>query len=156
WGPDKIILLPLYPQFSTTTSESSIRDWRHAARAAALDTPTVAVCCYPLEKGLIQAQAAAIRTALAEAGKSAPPRVLFSAHGLPKKVIAKGDPYQQQVERTAAAVVAELAVEGLDWAVCYQSRVGPLEWIGPATDAELQRAGRDGVAAVVVPIAFVS
>ncbi len=156
WGPEKIILLPLYPQFSTTTSESSIRDWRLAARAAGLDAPTVAVCCYPLEKGLIQAQAAAIRTALAEARKSGPPRVLFSAHGLPKKVIAKGDPYQQQVERTAAAVVAELDVAGLDWIVCYQSRVGPLEWIGPATDAELQRAGRDGVAAVVVPIAFVS
>lgn len=156
WKPDRIVLLPLYPQFSTTTSESSIRDWQHAARLGGLDAPTVAVCCYPMEKGLIQAQAAAVRNALAEAGKSGPPRVLFSAHGLPKKVIAKGDPYQRQIERTAAAVIAELAIEGLDWVVCYQSRVGRLEWIGPATDAELRRAGRDGVAVVVVPIAFVS
>lgn len=156
WGPDKIVLLPLYPQFSITTGESSIRDWRRAAAAGGLDEPTVAVCCYPLEKGLIQGQAAAIRDAVAEAGKAGVPRVLFSAHGLPKKIVAKGDPYQQQVEKTAAAVVAELAMPGLDWVVCYQSRVGPLQWIGPATDAELQRAGRDGVAAVVVPIAFVS
>lgn len=157
WGADKIVLLPLYPQFSTTTSESSIRDWRRAAAAAGLDMPTVVVCCYPVEKGLIQAQARGVRDALGEAGKSgAPVRVLFSAHGLPKKVIAKGDPYQQQVERTAAAVVAELALPDLDWVVCYQSRVGPLEWIGPATDAELERAGRDGIAVVVVPIAFVS
>lgn len=156
WGPEQIILLPLYPQFSTTTGESSIRDWRRAAKACGLDAPTVAVCCYPLEKGLVQGQAAAIRTALVEAKKAGVSRVLFSAHGLPKKIIAKGDPYQQQVERTTAAVVAELAMPDLDWIVCYQSRVGPLEWIGPATDAELERAGRDGVAVVVVPIAFVS
>ncbi|MEK9725619.1 MAG: ferrochelatase, partial [Rhodospirillaceae bacterium] len=89
----------------------------------------------------------------AEAGAGA--RVLFSAHGLPKKVIAAGDPYQWQVERTAAAVAAELPA-GADWAVCYQSRVGPLEWIGPSTEQELARAGADKVPVVVVPIAFVS
>ncbi|MCH8884535.1 MAG: ferrochelatase, partial [SAR324 cluster bacterium] len=63
------------------------------------------------------------------------PRLLFSAHGLPRRVVDKGDPYVWQVERTAAAVAAALAADrpGLDWRVCYQSRVGPLEWIGPAT-----------------------
>jgi ferrochelatase len=82
--------------------------------------------------------------------------VLFSAHGLPKRVVEKGDPYQWQVERTVAAVVARLAGASFEPIVCYQSKVGPLEWIGPATDAEIERAGRDGVAVVVVPIAFVS
>ena len=81
---------------------------------------------------------------------------LFSAHGLPKKVIAAGDPYQWQVEETAAAVVARLAIPDLDWVVCYQSRVGPLEWIGPSTDDEILRAGKEGRPLVVVPIAFVS
>jgi protoporphyrin/coproporphyrin ferrochelatase len=67
-----------------------------------------------------------------------------------------GDPYPDQVERTAAAVAAALARPELDWRVCYQSRVGPLEWIGPATDEEIRRAGEDGVALVVAPISFVS
>ncbi len=57
---------------------------------------------------------------------------------------------------TARAVVAKLAQPGLDWQVCYQSRVGPLEWIGPATDAEIRRAGSEGVPLVVAPISFVS
>jgi len=85
-----------------------------------------------------------------------PPRVLFSAHGLPKKVIEKGDPYQWQVEQTSQAVVNKLAIDNLDWVVCYQSQVGPLEWIGPSTDDEIKRAGKDNAPVVVVPIAFVS
>ena len=82
--------------------------------------------------------------------------MLLTAHGLPKKIVGGGDPYPDQVQRTAAAVVAALARPELDWCVCYQSRVGPLEWIGPATDEEIKRAGEDGVALVVVPISFVS
>ncbi|MFQ5764295.1 MAG: ferrochelatase, partial [Rhodospirillales bacterium] len=80
----------------------------------------------------------------------------FSAHGLPKKIVAGGDPYQWQVEQTCEAVAAELGMANGDWAVCYQSQVGPLEWIGPSTDDEIRRAARDGVPVVVVPIAFVS
>jgi ferrochelatase len=85
------------------------------------------------------------------------PRILFSAHGVPKAVITKrGDPYQSQIEKTSAAVVEKMAIDGLDWNVCYQSRVGPMEWIGPSTEDEIARAGREGKALVVVPIAFVS
>jgi ferrochelatase len=83
-------------------------------------------------------------------------RLLLSAHGLPKRVIDKGDPYRWQVEKTVQAIVDRLGIANLDWNVCYQSRVGPLEWIGPATDAEIMRAGHDGKGAIVVPIAFVS
>ena len=97
-----------------------------------------------------------IRTRLDEAAKSGKPRLLLTAHGLPKKVIAGGDPYQWQVEQTAARIVARLDVENLDAVVCYQSRVGPLEWIGPATEDEIERAGRDEVPIVMAPIAFVS
>src|SRR5690606_8652292 len=112
--------------------------------------------CYPELHGFIAAMAELTRPVLAEAAKKGSPRVLFSAHGLPKKVIAAGDPYQWQVERAAAAVAAALGVEALDWTVCYQSRVGPLAWIGPATEEEIARAGRDGRAVVVVPLSFVS
>ncbi|MBL6957409.1 MAG: ferrochelatase [Rhodospirillales bacterium] len=161
FAPDDIVLLPLYPQFSTTTTGSSIADWKRAAKAAGLSCPTRAVCCYPAEAGWVAAQAKAIGSALAEAAKNGPARLLFSAHGLPKKVVDKGDPYVWQVERTAAAVVRSLGRDGLnrnglDWAVCYQSRVGPLEWIGPNIEDELKRAAADGVAVAVAPIAFVS
>lgn len=160
FNPDEIVLLPLYPQFSTTTTGSSITDWMAAARKIGLAAPTRAICCYPEEAGFIDAVADLGARALGDAqDKTKAVRVLFSAHGLPKKVIGAGDPYQAQVEKTAHAVVAKMKEGGAvfsDWRVCYQSRVGPLEWIGPATDDEIKRAGADGVGLVVVPIAFVS
>ncbi|MGB0672001.1 MAG: ferrochelatase [Rhodospirillales bacterium] len=158
YGPDEIVLLPLYPQYSGTTSGSSIKDWQRAAKAIGLSKPTRTVCCYPQEAGFIAAvadlTAKALDASRGAVGESA--RLLFSAHGLPKKVIEGGDPYQAQVEQSAAAVVARLARPDLDWRVCYQSRVGPLEWIGPSTEDEIRRAGKDGKAIVLVPIAFVS
>ncbi|MGD9537842.1 MAG: ferrochelatase [Alphaproteobacteria bacterium] len=156
YAPERVVLLPLYPQFSTTTTASSLRAWRKAARRAGLDRPSVALCCYPGADGFIEALASAIRPALAEAQAHGEPRLLLSAHGLPKKIVAAGDPYQQQVEETARRIVERLDIEGLDWQVCYQSRVGPLEWIGPATDDEVRRAGADRRSVVLAPIAFVS
>ena len=66
-------------------------------------------------------------------------RVLFSAHGLPKKIIQKGDPYQWQVEKTAKAISVSANLNKNEWRVCYQSRVGPLEWIGPSLDEEIKK-----------------
>ena len=156
FNPDKIVLLPLYPQFSVTTTGSSLDDWRRAAGRAGIDTSTAAVCCYPVQRGLIAVQAKLVRAGLEKARPAGPPRVLFSAHGLPERVIEQGDPYRWQVERTAQAVAREVGIADLDWGVCYQSRVGPLTWIGPSTVDELKRAGKDRVPVVVVPIAFVS
>ncbi|HEX4303637.1 MAG TPA: ferrochelatase [Rhizomicrobium sp.] len=156
WGADRIVLLPLYPQFSTTTTASSFKDWDRAARKAGLSVPVTRVCCYPNQSGFVAAAAAQTRKTLEDRKPGVDYRLLLSAHGLPKRTIAKGDPYQWQVERTAAAIVDALGMERLDWSVCYQSRVGPLEWIGPATDAEIRRAGADGKGIVVAPIAFVS
>lgn len=156
WGPERIVLLPLYPQFSTTTTASSLADWERAAKAAGLDAPVSRICCYPWNPGFIAAETRLVRAALAAKKPGVSYRVLFSAHGLPKRVVASGDPYQWQVERTAAAIVDALGIAGLEHTVCYQSRVGPLEWIGPATDAEVRRAGLEGKGVIVVPIAFVS
>ena len=159
FAPDRIVLLPLYPQFSTTTTGSSMDDWARAAARAGLKAETSAVCCYPEEPGFISAVAGLVETGWREAAKAGTPRILFSAHGLPEKSIAGGDPYQCQVERTAGAVAAALGErlgETPDWRVCYQSRVGPLEWIGPHTDVEIVRAGEKGVPLVIAPIAFVS
>jgi len=154
--PDRIVLLPLYPQFSTTTTASSFDAWRRAAAAAAVTAPTRAVCCYPSADGLAEAHAALIAPLLDAAAATGSPRLLFSAHGLPKSVVARGDPYQWQVEETARRIVARLGREGLDWAVCYQSKVGPLAWLEPSTVDEIERAGRARVPVVVVPVAFVS
>ncbi len=154
--PDEVILLPLYPQFSTTTSESSIKDWMKSARRKGLTAPTYAVCCYPENTGLIEAQANLIQMGIDETTNGNPYRVLFSAHGLPKKIVNGGDPYQRHVEKTSNAVVEKLGIAGLDWRVCYQSRVGPLAWIGPSIDEELENAATDKVGVIIVPIAFVS
>ena len=156
WNADAIVQLPLYPQFSTTTSASSFADWARAARDIKLTVPTTRLCCYPKTEGFIAAVAELIHRTFTSAKPGVDYRLLLSAHGLPKRTIAKGDPYQWQVEQTAAALVDALGIKGLDWQVCYQSRVGPLEWIGPATDAEIRRAGKDGKGVIVAPVAFVS
>ena len=156
FDPNRIILLPLYPQFSTTTTGSSLKEWNRAATAAGLTAPTYRICCFPDDRGWIAALVQLVRDGIEAATTSGPPRVLFSAHGLPKKIVDLGDPYAWQVELTVAAVVDTLAIDELDWVVCYQSRVGPQEWIGPATDDEIARAGAEVVPVVIVPIAFVS
>jgi protoporphyrin/coproporphyrin ferrochelatase len=154
WKPDKIILLPLYPQFSTTTSGSSLALWHSLARRHGISIPTVTIKQYPDHLGLIEALVDLTRQGLASA--TGTPRVLFSAHGLPESIVKRGDPYPGQVERTARAVAGMLSLAETDWVVCYQSRVGPLTWIGPSLDQELERAAQDRVPVVVVPIAFVS
>jgi ferrochelatase len=154
--PDRIVLLPLYPQYSTTTTASSLKDWVRAARRAGLQAPTVRVCCYPWEAGFVAAAAAQIQAVTDGLKPGLSYRLLLSAHGLPRRIVQKGDPYQWQVEQSAKAIVRALNRAELEPVVCYQSRVGPLEWIGPSTDAEIARAGADGKGVIVAPIAFVS
>ena len=160
WGAEEQVLVPLYPQFSTTTSGSSLDDWNTASAKAGLSLPSTALCCWHSDPGFAAATAALVRAAHAEALAALPAgtplRVLFSAHGLPERIIMQGDPYQWQVEQTVAAVVAALDLPGLDHGVCYQSRVTPQKWIGPSTEAEIERAVHDKVAVLVCPIAFVS
>ncbi len=155
FAPDEIVLLPLYPQFSSTTTGSSLKEWTRAASMTGLSAPQKSICCYPADTGWISAQVDLIRTTLKDVNPDQKYRLLFSAHGLPKKIVDGGDPYQHQVECTVDAVVGQLDAD-LDWAICYQSRVGRLEWIGPSTEDALQRAADDKVAAIIVPIAFVS
>ena len=113
------------------------------------------MCCYPTAAGFIAALAARLEAALAEWPAGERVRVLLSAHGLPQRLVAKGDPYQWQVEATAGALGAQLA-RPLDMIVCYQSRVGPLKWLEPSTDGEIRRAGAERTGLIVVPVAFVS
>ncbi|HUB96980.1 MAG TPA: ferrochelatase [Stellaceae bacterium] len=155
WKAEEIVLLPLYPQFSSTTTGSSLVTWREVAERIGLRVPTRTICCYPADDGFVTALARRLDTALAEWPEGVPVRILLSAHGLPQRIVARGDPYQTQVEQTAAAVRARVARD-VEMIVCYQSRVGPLKWLEPATDAEIRRAGAERVGLIVLPIAFVS
>jgi ferrochelatase len=150
--PDEVVLLPLYPQFSTTTTDSSLKAWRKAYSGKG---KVREVCCYPLDEGLIEAHAQRIRAAWNAAGAPDGVKLLFSAHGLPEKIVQGGDPYQAQVEATAEAVAARLG-GGWHWTVCYQSRVGRLKWIGPSTTEAIAEAGAEGKGVIVCPISFVS
>jgi ferrochelatase len=160
WDPDEVVLLPLYPHYSTTTTGSSLTAWREAAAKVGLVKPTMTLCCYHTDPMFVSATARIVgrcfNSAQAALAGKHPLRVLFSAHGLPEKIILEGDPYQHQVEQTVAAVTAELGLPGLDSVVCYQSRATPQKWIGPSTEEELERAAHDRCAVLVVPIAFVS
>lgn len=160
WGADEVIIMPLYPQFSTTTTWSSYEQWTKAAFEAGFECPTSMICCYPKESGFIKASASLVKKEYQKALKEAEkkklkkPRVLFSAHGLPESVIKQGDPYQWQCEKTAAEIAFAMEIKELDWQICYQSRVGPKKWIGPSTEEALEKAAHDNVPVVIYPHAF--
>jgi ferrochelatase len=150
WGADRIVFMPLYPQFSTTTTWSARERWdKDAYEAGYTDIPSSMVCCYPTEKGFIEACAENIYAQYQAAVKDKQEniRILLSAHGLPEDIVENGDPYQWQCEQTAEAIIAQMEkkykLKSLDYVVCYQSRVGPKKWIGPSLDEALQQAAHD-------------
>jgi protoporphyrin/coproporphyrin ferrochelatase len=151
YEPDEVILLPLYPQFSHTTTGTFRKVWEKQG----IGCPTRTIGCYPVLPGFLEFITKKITGELKKYPQ--PMRVLFTAHGLPQKNIDRGDPYQKQVEQTFNALVEKLPQKsGLEYRLSYQSRVGPLQWITPYTDAEIRQAGQDKVGVMVVPIAFVS
>ena len=160
WKPDRIVLLPLYPQYSTTTTGSSLSDWREAAARAGLVADITTLCCYPTHAGYAAANAKLVAEAYAEARAALPEevglRVLFSAHGLPQSIVDAGDPYAWQIGESVAAVLQAWGAAGIDWQICYQSRATPQKWLEPSTEQAIERAAHDKTAVLVVPIAFVS
>lgn len=157
WGPEEVVLLPLYPQYSFATTGSALNEWRRrwrgAARAAVPVRTVESFHDHPL---LVAAFAERIERSLAHFSRPAEVYLLFSAHGLPLSFITRGDPYQRQVEETVAAVMAQGAWRN-PHSLCYQSKVGRQRWLEPMLEPELVRLGRAGVRSVlVVPIAFVS
>ncbi len=155
YQPEKIIFLPLYPQYSTTTTASSFADLEKKIREQ-LRCPIFKVCCYYDDEHFAKTHAELLAKNVRGASRPLQTRILFSAHGLPEKIIAAGDPYQWQVEQTVAGIMRRLELPALEHTICYQSRVGPLKWIGPSTEDEIARAGADGKDIILVPVAFVS
>jgi ferrochelatase len=153
YGPDEVVLMPLYPQYSAATSGSSIKEWKDVCKKNNYHVKTSTICCYPTDQNFINAHTKEIIKKIKDLKNF---KLIFSAHGLPEKNIKKGDPYQWQVEQSVKKIVESLNDENLDWILSYQSRVGPLKWIGPSTETIIVENSKIGKHIVLVPIAFVS
>ena len=153
FSPDEIVLMPLYPQYSAATSGSSIKEWKDVCKRNKYNIKTSTICCYPTDHNFINAHTKEIIKKIKDLKDF---KLIFSAHGLPEKNIKKGDPYQWQVEQSVKKIVESLNDENLDWILSYQSRVGPLKWIGPSTEDIIIENSKIGKHIVLVPIAFVS
>ena len=151
-GAERAVALPLYPQWANATTRSSLLELRRVWPAG---RPLVEVCTWHDHPGYLDAVAATVRDAIAALpeGRREGPLVVFSAHGLPMSQVRKGDPYPHYVESSCRGVAERLKLA--DWQVTYQSRVGPLKWLGPDTLEFIARRA-PGRAVVAVPIAFVS
>ena len=153
FNPDEVILLPLYPQYSAATSGSSIKEWHDVCKKNNYKVKTSTICCYPTDEKFIDAHIDEIYKKIKNLQNY---KLIFSAHGLPEKNIKKGDPYQWQVEQSVKQIVNKINMKNLDWILSYQSRVGPLKWIGPSTEDVIVKNSRIGKKIALVPIAFVS
>ena len=161
YEPNEIILLPLYPQFSTTTTASSLNEFARNLSKELIDkTKLKTICCYPLDEGFIDSHVKLIEAKLSDKVDLSNYRMLFSAHGLPEKIVKAGDPYQWQIEQTVFKIINKLQLlpkfKKIDYKVTYQSRVGPLKWLEPNTEDEIKIAGKDNKSLIIIPVAFVS
>jgi len=153
YNPNEIILMPLYPQYSAATSGSSIKEWNDICTKNSFKVKTSTICCYPTDENFVKAHKEEILKKIENLENF---KLIFSAHGLPEKNIKKGDPYQWQVEQSVNKIVESLNIKDLDWILSYQSRVGPLKWIGPSTEDIIVENSKLEKHIVLVPIAFVS
>lgn len=149
-----VVLLPLYPHFSTTTTLSSITEWFKKAP----DIKNIhLVCCYYNHPGFIDSYTALINEKLEKISTDKSIRLLFSAHGIPEILVTKGDPYQLQIEATVEKVMEKIGTKtGLEYTICYQSKVGPMKWLEPTIESEIIATGKRNEVVVVIPISFTS
>jgi ferrochelatase len=156
-------VLPLYPQFSISTSGSSFRELQRLRQAdpAFERLPIRCIRSWYDHPGYVAAMAGLIAAEIRGCDDPAAAHVFFSAHGVPKSYVEEaGDPYQSEIEACVALIMAELARQlghANPHTLAYQSRVGPVEWLKPYTEDALHELGTAGVRdLVVVPISFVS
>lgn len=152
-GIRRIVALPLYPHYSVATTGSSLTDLHRTASSLAPNLSILDIRSWPAESAYIECLAARIREGLHKF-EGGPVQVVYSAHSLPKKFIAEGDPY---VEETLATIKALEKLTGREGKLCFQSRSGPVEWLEPSTpDLLRDLAGQGCTNILMVPISFVS
>lgn len=151
---EEIVLLPLYPQYSSTTTGSSLNEWNRCFREC--QVPVHCVRDFYRHPTYVEAVTEKVEEALDRFTRPEEPLLIFSAHSVPTAVVERGDPYQKQIEQTVA-----LVMERGGWRnrhrLCYQSKVGASKWLQPSLRATLRQAAAEGVRQVcVTPISFVS
>jgi ferrochelatase len=160
-GIQRIVALPLYPQYSKATTGSSLAELRELLTERNPRAELTEVTSYATDPGYVASLARCIEEGIAAAraapqAKGVEPLLLFSAHGLPQRIVDAGDPYEREVHATRDAVLQRIGWKG-DALLSFQSRAGPVRWLGPSTEQTLRRLGKKGVkSVVVVPISFVS
>ena len=153
-GVERIVGVSLFPQWCSATTESVFFDLRKAATSAGL--PLLEVDRYPEDPTYLDSLASTVKEGLRRFEKPEAVHVLFSAHGIPVSLVKKGDPYQREIEATVKGVLLRLP-QGQPHSLSYQSKVGPVKWLEPATADHLPALAQQGVKQVlVVPVAFVS
>ncbi len=159
FNPDEILLLPLYPQFSTTTTASSLKEALEILKKT--NIPIKSICCYPTLTGFIDGIFDLTQDILKKLTKErTSARILYVAHGLPLSIVKSGDPYPEQLLLSVAALTSKIDTSFQDglfsFDLCYQSKVGPLPWLKPSLGEELQRASLEKIGVIIIPISFVS
>lgn len=167
YEPDEIIMLPLYPQFSSAITGSSIKDFSNIIKqnkeSFKGNIKIKTLCCYPTEIGFIKSHARLITKAISRNYKDnlGDFRFLFYSHAIPQKLLDKGDPYIYQLSKTIKGVVSSLATnlkvkeEEIDSQLCFQSKNSINKWSTPTFDQELKRTAFDNKIPVIIPISFV-
>ena len=149
---EKIILLPLYPQFSTTTTGSSFNEFDRVYKKFNLNLPVQKIYSYHNHKLYIEAMVKQIKEHLQNYQEY---YFLFSAHSLPLKIIKNGDPYQKQTEETVKLIMKFFPNNR--YSLAYQSKVGFVKWLEPMTDEEIVRLKKEGIEKLaIIPVSFVS
>jgi len=152
-GCQKLVGVSLYPQWCSATTESAFHDLRKSVNGA---VPLAEVDRYPEDPQYLDSLTSTVREALRRFEKPEQVHVLFSAHGVPQSLIRRGDPYQSEINKTVQGVLQRLPKDQ-PWSLSYQSKVGPVKWLEPATIDHLPALAKQGVKQVlVVPVAFVS
>lgn len=152
-GVKRLVALPLYPHYSVATTGSSLADLHRTARTLTPNVSILDIRSWPTEPAYIECLAERVREGLGKFDDG-PVQVVYSAHSLPKKFIAEGDPY---VEETLATIAALEQLTGRKGKLCFQSRSGPVEWLEPSTpDLLKELAGQGCKNILMVPISFVS
>lgn len=152
-GCDEVVLLPLYPQYSSTTTGSSLNEWRRLFQDR---LPSHCITDFYRNTMYLDAVVEKVEEALNRFSRPDLPDIVFSAHGIPMSVVERGDPYQRQIEETV-----ELVMNRGGWSnryrLCYQSKVGASKWLQPSLHRTLHDLAEERVREVcVVPVAFVS
>ncbi len=150
---DRIIAIPLYPQYSVTTFGSVEDNLKKAAKKCGLSKELKIIPPYYDHPLYIEASVDLMKQAVERLNQDDPYRVVFTAHALPQAVIDRGDPYRTHVEKTVSLILEKFTVS--DYVISYQSKIGPVKWMQPSTVETVKKAGRDGVKQlVVVPVGF--